>query len=256
MPNLSSPGPSEPGDPAIPYQPSAPDPVNHRPSAAHDAEALAGYWNSRSPEFDGIHPRLQLIGELVASIPGIATMLDVGCGPAAVRRVIPSTIEYFGVDIASDVIAAQHDPEHFEVIDLDGDARCFGERRFDLILCSGVFEYIQRTQPFMQFLRRKSAPDGHLIFSFTNHQHHKDGLHWLLGNYSGYKDPHVNFMLVPEVQRLLAQSGWEVLRYRAITRSGDVHPRLGRFTHFPLNVFNRQYVFVCRRTQPRGLPAR
>ena len=36
-------------------------------------------------------------------------LLDVGCGPATLREMLPPTIEYFGVDIAADVIEGFHD---------------------------------------------------------------------------------------------------------------------------------------------------
>lgn len=214
--------------------------------------STSAYWNVRGPEFDTVHPRLQLIGRLIGELPGVRTMLDVGCGPAAMRRVVPPGIEYFGIDIASDVIAGLDDPAHFQVVNLDTVDGCFDDRRFDLVVCSGVFEYINDRERFMRLLRRKAAPGGHLILSFTNHQHLKDGLRWLHGRYTGYRDPHVNFMLVPAVRRLLADSGWTVLRYRSITKHGVEHPLLARFTRFPMNVLNRQYIFVCRRADDAG----
>lgn len=207
------------------------------------------YWNGRSPEFADVHPRLRLIGRLVAALSDVRDVLDVGCGPAVMRTVLPPQLEYFGVDIAPSVIEALGDPAHFAVADLDASPRPFGERRFDLLLCSGVFEYVNDVRGFMAMLDAKAVPGGHLILSFTNHQHRKDGMRWVRGTYRGYRDPHVNFMLVPEVRQLLRASGWLITQTRAITAAGDEHPVFRRFLRFPLNVVNRQYIFVCRRAR-------
>ena len=216
------------------------------------AQDTAAYWNVRSPEFDAVHARLRLIGRLAAALHGVRSVLDVGCGPAALRGVLPPAAEYFGVDVASTVIEAQRDPAHFEVVNLDRSPRPFGGRRFDLLICSGVFEYVNDRDGFMRFLDAAAAPNGWLIFSFTNHQHVRDGLRWVRGDYAGYRDPHVNFMLIPEVARLLGRWGWRVATRRSITMAGREHPLLKRFVRFPLNVANRQYLFVCRRGSAAG----
>ena len=224
----------------IPRVPTPPTPADPAPSTA-------AYWNERSPDFHVVHARLRLIGELVAPLAGVRTVLDVGCASGALRSVLPPTVEYFGIDLARSVIAAHGDPSHFEVADLDGAPNPFGERRFDLLVCSGVFEYVNDRAGFMRMLARKAAPGGWLVLSFTNHQHRKDGLGWLTGRFARYTDPHVNFLRIPAVRRLLEASGWRVASWRSLTASGGEHPLLRRCMRFPLNVLNRQYVFVCRR---------
>ena len=221
-------------------------PTSDGVAAERDPGEIRGHWNVRSFDFGGAHPRLILIATMILGLPEIMTMLDVGCGPAPLRDIVPRHIEYFGIDIATSVIAAMRDPAHFEAVDLDERQEAFGGRRFDLVVCSGVFEYINRRQAFIDFLKRKVRPGGWLIMSFTNHQHRKDGLHWVRGHYTSYTDPHVNFLLVPQIRALLRDNGWQILQHRTLTASGREHPILHRFVHFPLNILNRTYVFLCR----------
>lgn len=201
------------------------------------------YWNRRTSHFSRPHARLRLIRDLIEALPEpVSTLLDVGCGGAALQRLLPGHIEYFGVDIASEVITAQRDTSHFEVADLEEGQDCFAGRQFDVVVCSGVFEYIQRRDRFLEFVRSKTAARGHLILSFTNRHHYRD----LLGIHR-YEDPHVNFIPIPDLIRLLDAHGFQVNRYTSITAANRRPPLLARCIRFPLSLFNRLYLFVCSR---------
>lgn len=219
------------------------------------AEVVRQHWNRRASAFNNLHPRLHVIRALLDSIPiRITSVLDVGCGPGTLKQLMPEGVEYFGVDIATDAISAAGDPEHFAVEDLEVAPRAFGDRTFDVVICSGIFEYIHDRDQFLAFLHRKTTAGGHLVLSQTNHQHYRDGLDWVRGAYAGYEDPHVNFAFIPDVPRMLTQSGFTVVRHRALSARGIQYPFLSRFLRFPLNVMNRQYVFLCRRGGHRSEP--
>lgn len=214
---------------------------------AHYGDA-ATYWNRRAQDFGRIHPRLRQVRDLVEAAPRpVTTLLDIGCGPATLRSVLPRAIDYFGVDIAEEVIRALDDPSHFEVVDLNETRICFDGKRFDAVVCSGIFEYIREPGPFLDFVRDTLAPSGYLILTFTNHQHYHDRLRWFGRTFTGYSDPHANFLLIPEVVSLLRARGFVILRHRSTTWHQRSHPLLARFLRFPLNVLNREYLFLCER---------
>jgi SAM-dependent methyltransferase len=205
--------------------------------------ARAQYWNTRTRDFTQPHVRLRLIRHLIDGLPPrIRNILDVGCGGAALRPLLPGRLEYFGVDIAADVINAQQDREHFQVADLETANQLFGGRTFDLVVCSGVCEYISNWNRFMRLLQRSSAADGFLILTFTNRQHYSE-----LIQHKRSPDPHVNFISIQEMIASLRQHRFHLLRYSSISVRGRRLPVLGRFLAPPLNLFNRQYLFVCIR---------
>jgi SAM-dependent methyltransferase len=201
------------------------------------------YWNARTRDFTQPHARLRLIRRLIDGLPPrIKNILDVGCGGAGLKTLLPDTLEYFGVDIAADVINAQHDPKHFQVADLESAYQLFGGRTFDLVVCSGICEYINNWNRFMRLVRRSTVADGFLILTFTNRQHYSE-----LIQHKRSPDPHVNFMLIPQMIASLRQHRFALLRYSSMSVRGTTLPVLGRFVSTPLNLFNRQYLFVCVR---------
>jgi predicted TPR repeat methyltransferase len=204
------------------------------------------YWRVRTQAFNTPHRRLCVIRDLIHSLPMTpATLLDVGCGSCTLRSLLPAEIEYFGVDLTPRCFADQRNADHFEAVDLDQSPAAFGSARFDAVVCSGVLEYIAHPDDFFCFLRKKVSPSGHLILSFTNRQHYRDLWGWVTGRQRQYKDPHVNFMLIPQLVSALRTHGFEILRHHALTLSHRSLPVLGRFRRFPLSVLARQYIFLC-----------
>jgi len=137
---------------------------------------------------------------------------------------LPDRLEYFGVDIAADVINAQHDPQHFQVADLETASQLFGGRTFDLVVCSGVCEYIRNWDPFMRLVRRSTAAKAFLILTFTNRQHYSEVI-----QHKHCRDPHVNFMLIPQMVGSLRRHGFALLRYSSISVHQKTLPVLNRF---------------------------
>src|ERR1017187_257602 len=65
------------------------------------------------------------------------SLLDVGCGPAALRPLLDPTISYYGLDLAI------HDPaSYLREADFVKNKIAFDERRFDFIVAMGFFEYM------------------------------------------------------------------------------------------------------------------
>jgi SAM-dependent methyltransferase len=197
-----------------------------------------------------MHPRLMMIGRFVDRLASSGSkLLDVGCGPAALKKLLPDDIDYFGVDISDGLVAAHGDPSHFTVADLNTEPACFGGAQFDIVVCSGIFEYIEHVEPFGSFLARKVAPDGHLVLSYTNRQHYLALANRMRGTRPTHADPHRNFMSIPQALSFLSRHGFEVAQYATLTTTGGQPRLLARAVWFPLNAFNRQYVFLAARSR-------
>ena len=95
------------------------------------------------------------------------TLLDVGCGPGALRHVLPPNIKYHGIDIAL------REPASFmREVDFAKNPISYDGRRFDFIVALGVLEYMGTLQN-KKFQEIKSIlnQDGKFIMSYVNFGH-------------------------------------------------------------------------------------
>jgi cyclopropane fatty-acyl-phospholipid synthase-like methyltransferase len=95
------------------------------------------------------------------------TLLDVGCGPAALRRLLGSNVNYHGLDIAL------HEPAPYLLeTDFVQNPISFNGKRFDIIVALGVFEYMggHQSQKLAE-ISRILKKDGKFILSYINFSH-------------------------------------------------------------------------------------
>jgi SAM-dependent methyltransferase len=94
-------------------------------------------------------------------------LLDLGCGPAALRRCLKPNVNYHGVDIAI------HEPAPY-LLERDCVANpiAFADKKFDIVVALGVFEYMGRhqLQKFVE-ISRILKEDGTFIMSYINFKH-------------------------------------------------------------------------------------
>jgi len=106
-----------------------------------------------------------------------AVILDVGCGPGEmVMDLIKDERELYGIDIAQEMIdraegrLAKHEgltnKVHLSVGDIEN--LDFPDDKFDLIICSGVIEYLSDDVHWLKEINRVLKKDGHLIINVTN----------------------------------------------------------------------------------------
>jgi SAM-dependent methyltransferase len=95
------------------------------------------------------------------------TLLDVGCGPAALRALLPRNIDYYGIDIA-----IQASAEYLREVDFAAGPISYDGRRFDFVTGLGILEYMGtlQTRKFQE-IAKLLKPDGKLIFSYINFGH-------------------------------------------------------------------------------------
>lgn len=128
------------------------------------------FWGKENLKFSRPHYRLEKAARI---INGLArdrrkcTLLDVGCGPATLMRLLSPDIQYHGIDIAIQDPA----PNLIEADFLDKPIS-FGGKRFDLVVAQGVFEYMadlqsQKLAEIAQLLNE----DGIFFVSYWNFGH-------------------------------------------------------------------------------------
>jgi SAM-dependent methyltransferase len=127
------------------------------------------FWSQENLKYSRPHYRLEKSARI---INGLAqgrkcTLLDVGCGPAALAPLLRPNIQYYGIDIAI------HDPAPnlIEADFLEAPIQ-FDNKRFDLVLAQGVFEYVGtfQNQKFSEIAGLLND-SGLFLVSYVNFDH-------------------------------------------------------------------------------------
>ena len=127
------------------------------------------FWIKENLKHARPHYRLQKTARIVNRIaPGSGCdLLDVGCGPATLMHLLRDGINYYGIDIAIHSPA----PNLIEADILKTPIK-FGDRRFDIIVAQGLFEYVgdfQETK-FAE-IAQLLTEGGRFIVTYTNFGH-------------------------------------------------------------------------------------
>jgi ubiquinone/menaquinone biosynthesis C-methylase UbiE len=150
---------------------------------------VKAHYNKEAVEYDkefyqepGYYPILQYrhnyilkrIAEL--NLPENVKILDIGCGPGQmIADLMQKRYELWGIDISEQMIdiakrkCAINKPDsavHFAVGNIEGLE--FEDNFFDVIICSGVVEYLKDDSRWIKELLRVLKPGGVLLINITN----------------------------------------------------------------------------------------
>lgn len=127
------------------------------------------YWINNTGFYKQPYFRLQKCANLVNSLAQgqPCDLLDVGCGPATLAQLLDNNIHYYGIDIAI------HTPgPNFLELDITANEIKFENRKFDIIVAAGLFEYMGGVQQQKLFeINRLLKPNGKFITTYTNFSH-------------------------------------------------------------------------------------
>ena len=113
--------------------------------------------------------RLRKCGRIINDLAGgrECSLLDVGCGPGALRTVLAPNIRYYGIDIAIHERAP-----HFRELDLANDEISCDGMRFDFVTAFGFFEYMGHVQNTkLQEIKACLKPGGKFLMTYINFAH-------------------------------------------------------------------------------------
>ena len=144
------------------------------------------FWSKENLKYSRPHYRLEKSARIVNRLARgkRLTLLDVGCGPAALMPLLRSNIQYFGIDIAI------HDPAPnlIEADVLNTPIR-FDDKRFDIVIAQGFFEYmgIFQAQKFAE-ISQLLNDGGIFIASYVNFGHRDRAVYWPYSNVQPLND--------------------------------------------------------------------
>ena len=208
------------------------------------------FWSKENLNFSEPHYRHEKAAQIVSRLAGgrECTLLDVGCGPAALMRLLPPNVRYYGIDIAVQNPA----PNLIEADLLEMPIR-FGDKRFDFITALGFFEYAGefQSQKFAEIALLLNE-DGMLIVSYWNFGHRKPSIYWAFSNVQPVADFRRSLASHFTIDRCYpASHNWKhCWPGRKLNRTINRHVNM----NIPLisPVLAVEYFFVCSRRDSRA----
>jgi polysaccharide pyruvyl transferase WcaK-like protein/2-polyprenyl-3-methyl-5-hydroxy-6-metoxy-1,4-benzoquinol methylase len=209
-------------------------------------------WTQSVERYGRPHLRLRQVAALVKELEP-KRMLDVGCATGHLRMLC-SGVEYTGCDFI-----APAPPVGFPFHQCNFNRESFpsGLEDFDVVVCSGVLEYIDNTSAFLASLRSALTAEGHLVITYFNMNHISRIWRLVSGRSFPVHPDWRGFYSPREVQRVIEKSGFQILK--SIATSHALRPAvsveqtvstpltLGK-THWGSNLLAHQFIFVAAKT--------
>ena len=202
-------------------------------------------WKTENANYSRPHYRLEKAARIANKIAGgkECTLLDVGCGPATLSRLLAPSIEYYGIDIAIQVPA----PNLLEVDLLENPIR-FGEKRFDIVLAQGFFEYAGsfQSQKFVE-ISQLLTRNGKFILSYVNFGHRERDVYWLYNNIQPLDNFRKSLAQHFKIHRSFPTShNWKHSEpNRKVLKSANIY--FDANIPFISPIFAVEYFFICSR---------
>lgn len=142
------------------------------------------FWSTENLKYSEPHFRM---GKVARIVRGLArgqqsSLLDLGCGPAALASLLPSNVDYYGIDISIPEPA-----QNLLEVDLVEAPIGFRGMKFDLVVAQGFFEYMgeYQSQKFAE-IAAVLKNDGKFVLTYMNFDHMHRSIYW---PYSNVKSP-------------------------------------------------------------------
>lgn len=142
------------------------------------------FWAKENLNYVEPHFRLQKAARLVNKIADgkECDLLDLGCGPAALKSLTTSNIRYHGIDIA----IQQPAPYLLEADFVEAPIN-FAGKHFDIILAQGVFEYMGGHQAKkLEEIHGLLNDGGKFVVSYVNFDHRNKHIYWPYNNIQSF----------------------------------------------------------------------
>jgi SAM-dependent methyltransferase len=144
------------------------------------------FWIKENRKHVPAHYRLQKSARVINAIAGREErdLLDVGCGPATLMRLLRPNIHYYGIDIAI------HDPApNLIETDILKKPIRFDGRRFGIVAALGLFEYVgSRQDEKFSEIAQLLGEHGRFVLTYTNFGHRDKRIFEAFSNVQPFDD--------------------------------------------------------------------
>ena len=201
------------------------------------------FWSQENLKFTRPHFRLQRSAAIVNKLGRgkERDLLDVGCGPGALAKLLDSNIHYYGIDIAIQEPA----PNLIEADLLQGPIK-FDDKQFDIVVAQGLFEYLGKFQSEkFADISHLLRPDGRFVVTYQNFGHRNKQIYWPYSNVQALNDFRQSLTQYFEIKRYFPTShNWNRCEpNRKFIKAANMH--INRDIPFISPVFAVAYFFIC-----------
>jgi SAM-dependent methyltransferase len=201
------------------------------------------FWSVENLKFSEPWYRLEKSAKLITALAQGRrwTLLDVGCGPAALSHVLPENVEYYGIDMAIQTPA----PNLIECDFLESPI-AFNAMRFDIVVANGVFEYMGDFElTKLAEISRLLEPNGKFVATYTNFGHRRPVIYPAFSNVKpleGFREDLSRYFTVDRV--FPASHNWKHSQpSRRLVRAVNMHVSANIPVVSPKLAV--EYFFVC-----------
>jgi SAM-dependent methyltransferase len=138
------------------------------------------FWSTENLKYETPHFRMSKVAREISRLTADREydLLDVGCGPGTLQRLMPSNVHYHGIDISIPVPA----DNLLEADILEGPID-FRGMRFDFVVAQGMFEYVgaYQSEKFAE-IAGLLKDDGKFVLTYQNFDHRQREIYWPYSN--------------------------------------------------------------------------
>jgi SAM-dependent methyltransferase len=138
------------------------------------------FWSTENLKYKSPHFRMRKVARVVSQLAGLrqCDLLDVGCGPGTLQRLLPPNVHYHGVDISIPVPADNLIEKDILQAPVD-----FRGMKFDFVVAQGMFEYVgdYQSEKFAE-IAGILARDGKFVLTYQNFDHRQREVYWPYSN--------------------------------------------------------------------------
>jgi SAM-dependent methyltransferase len=143
------------------------------------------FWGTENLKYAAPHFRMRKVARVIRGVvaergpaPAPVDLLDVGCGPGTLARLLPSGVRYHGIDIA-----ITSPGPNLAQVDIVESPISFGGKRFGIVVAQGLFEYLGDLQSGkLAEIAALLADDGTFICTYQNFAHRNRSVYWPYSN--------------------------------------------------------------------------
>ena len=183
--------------------------VEEQLTAIQQSAALtpAQRWSSSVERYGQPHLRLRQVAALVNELRP-KKMLDIGCATGHLRILCPG-IEYVGCDFISPSSPVEFS---FHQCNFNRDQLPSFLRNFDVVVCSGILEYIEHPREFLKSLRSTLNGGGSLVLTYFNMNHISRILRMARGRSFPVHPDWRGFYSPKDIRDVIEQSGFKIMK--------------------------------------------
>lgn len=201
------------------------------------------FWSGENLRYVEPHFRLSKVARIVNNVSAgrECDLLDVGCGPAALMRLLHKHIRYYGIDIALHSSAP-----NLRQADFVEEPLVFDDRQFDIIVAQGIFEYIGRLQAEkFREIREVLRPAGRAVMSYVNFDHLHRYVYPPYNNVQPFRTFYQSLASVFQIERIIPTS----YRWSHAEPSERYMKAIQMHVNWDIPIVGRlfavEYLFIC-----------